>query len=245
MRSLNHFVSTICVSIAIGVPAMVAIAPSVKAQELTSQHQVAQNDRVLTVTGRGERSVKATKVRIQLGVSAEAKTAIAVQTEIGRRANRLVSQLQRLNVESLETTSMMLNPKYVYTNNQQEQTGFIGQTNYAFSVGLDRAAAVIDAAIAAGANQIGQISFTAAESEIYGARQLAMQDAVKDAQAQANTVLAALGMQAKSIKTINIGESAIALPTPQADQFAKMANAVPIIGGDQKVSATVTLQITY
>jgi hypothetical protein len=121
----------------------------------------------------------------------------------------------------------------------------VGQTNYAFSVGLDKAAAVIDAAIAAGANQISQISFTAPDAEIYSARQLAMQDAVKDAQTQANTVLAALGMQAKSIKTINIGESAIALPSPQGEQFAKMANSVPVIGGDQKVNATVTLQITY
>ena len=111
--------TTLVLSLALCVPSIAAIAPSVKAQESSTSIQALKNERVITVTGRGERSVKTTKARIQLGVTAEGKTAIAVQEEIGRQANSIVSRLQQLGVEKLQTTSIQLNPKYVYENNLQ------------------------------------------------------------------------------------------------------------------------------
>ncbi|MFN9536388.1 MAG: hypothetical protein ACK59W_18730, partial [Pseudanabaena sp.] len=42
---------------------------------------------------------------------------MAVQEEVARQANSIVSRLQQLNVEKLQTTSIQLNPKYVYENN--------------------------------------------------------------------------------------------------------------------------------
>jgi len=244
MRHLTTFI----LSIAFCIPSVAAIAPSAKAQETSAKYSEIKNERVLTVTGRGERSVKTTKARIQLGVNVEGKTAIAVQTEVARQANSIVSRLQQLSVEKLQTTSIQLSPKYVYENNRQRQEGFTGQTTVSFVVAIEKAGETLDAAVASGANQIEQISFIATDSELNAAKQLALQDAIKDAQTLSNTVLSALGFTTKTIKAINISDSAIAYPVPQRrmEVFAKAADsAVPILGGEQKVEASVTLQITY
>ncbi|OYQ65712.1 hypothetical protein B9G53_06550 [Pseudanabaena sp. SR411] len=243
MRHLTTFV----LSLAFCIPSVAAIAPSAKAQETSAKYSEVKNERVLTVTGRGERSVKTTKARIQLGVNVEGKTAIAVQEEVARQANSIVSRLQQLNVEKLQTTSVQLSPKYVYENNRQRQDGFTGQTSVSFLVSLDQAGAVLDAAVNSGANQVEQISFIASDAELNAAKQLALQDAIKDAQTQSNTVLSALGFTPKTIKTINISDSAIAYPVAQPRaSFAKdAASSIPILGGEQKVEASVTLQITY
>ncbi|MFM7603016.1 MAG: SIMPL domain-containing protein [Pseudanabaena sp.] len=243
MRHLTTFV----LSLAFCIPSVAAIAPAAKAQEASTKYSEVKNERVLTVTGRGERSVKTTKARIQLGVNVEGKTAIAVQEEVARQANSIVSRLQQLNVEKLQTTSVQLNPKYTYENNRQRQDGFTGQTSVSFLVNLDQAGAVLDAAVNSGANQVEQISFIASDVELNAAKQLALQDAIKDAQTLSNTVLSALGFTPKTIKTININDSAIAYPVAQPRaSFAKdAASSIPILGGEQKVEASVTLQITY
>ncbi|NUN64683.1 SIMPL domain-containing protein [Pseudanabaena biceps] len=243
MRHLTTFI----LSLAVCIPSVAAIAPSVKAQESTARYSEVKNERVLTVTGRGERLVKTSKARIQLGVKADAKTAIAAQTEVARQANNIVSRLQQLGVEKLQTTSIQLTPTYVYENNRQTQTGFTAQTTVSFIVAIEQAGKVIDAAVASGANQIDQISFIATDAELNAAKQLALQDAVKDAHALSNTVLSALGFTSKTVKSIQIGDSAIAYPVaqPRMETFAKVADALPILGGEQKVEATVNLQITY
>ncbi len=243
--------TTLILSCTLCIGSVVAIAPftmsDLKAEEISPKSSELKNERVLTVSGRGERMVKTTKARIQLGVNVEAKTAIATQTEVARQANSIVSRLQQLGVEKLQTASIQLNPKYVYENNRQRQEGFTGQTSVSFLVAIEKAGAVIDAAVGSGANQIEQLSFIASDQELNDARQIALQDAVKDAQTQANSVLSGLGFTPKSIKSIVIGDSPIAFPISQQrmDTVAKAASSVPILGGEQKVEATVTLQIIY
>ncbi|OIP75612.1 MAG: hypothetical protein AUK48_07155 [Oscillatoriales cyanobacterium CG2_30_44_21] len=243
MRHLTTFF----LSIAFCIP---AIATSVKAQENPStyaQLKSEKSERVLTVTGRGERFVKSTKAKIQVGVRVEGKTAIATQTEVARQANSLVSRLQQLNVEKLQTTTIQLNPRYVYENNRQTQEGFTGQTSVSFLISLAQAGTVLDAAVASGANQIEQVTFIATDAELNAARQLALQDAIKDAQSQSKTVLDALGFTAKTIKSIQISDSAIAYPSPQPrmEALSKVADSIPVLGSEQKVDASVSLQIIY
>jgi len=240
-------ITTFFLSIAFCIPSIAAIAPSVKAQESQATYSQPKNERVLTVTGKGERFVKVTKARIQLGVTVEGKTAIATQAEVARKANSIVARLQQLSVEKLQTTTIQLNPKYVYENNRQTQEGFVGQTSVSFLVPLDQAGTVLDSAVGSGANQVEQISFIATDAELSAARQLALQDAVKDAQTQSKIVLDVLGFTSKSIKAIQISESAIAYPSPQPrmESLAKVADSIPVLGGEQKVQASVNLQITY
>jgi uncharacterized protein YggE len=210
--------------------------------------QEVRPSRTLVVTGQGDRPVQTTKAGIQIGIEVEAKTAQEVQVEIARKTNALVSKLQELNVEKLQTTNITLNPKYVYENNRQRQTGFTGQTSVSFVTSLDKAGTTLDAAVEVGANRVDRISFIAPEEAIRTARNAALQDAVKDAQAQADVVLSALNLKVQSVRTIQVNNASPSQPVfANRAQFstADAAPPTPVIGGEQRVQTSVTVEFSY
>ncbi len=204
--------------------------------------------RILTVTGTGDRLVPATKAAISLGVQVEAPTAAAVQAQIAQRTNAIAEKLLAAQVEQLQTTGITLNPQYVYEGGKQRQTGFIGQSTVSFEIPVAHAGALLDTVVAAGANRIDRLEFVAAEPALVAARHAALQEAVKDAQQQAEVVLRSLGLKPQSIRTIQIGSlPEISPPVPAYRMAAQAAASVPtpIFSGSQRVRASVTLQITY
>jgi uncharacterized protein len=210
--------------------------------------QEARPARTLVVTGQGDRSVQTTKARVQLGIEVEAKTAQEVQVEIASKTNALVSKLQELNVEKLQTTNITLNPKYVYENNRQRQVGFTGQTSVSFVTSLDKAGTTLDAAVASGANRVDQISFIAPEEALRSARNASLQDAVKDAQAQADAVLSVLNLKVQSVRTIQVSNTSPIQPVLNNQAtFARAdaAPATPVIGGEQRVQTSVVMEFNY
>lgn len=201
----------------------------------------------LTVTGRGDRQIPTTKARVQIEVEVEAKTAQEVQSQVAERTDKVIRELKSINVEKLQTTNISLNPKIEYENNRSRQVGFVGQTSLSFVISIDRSGGALDRAIASGANRITQISFSAEDDAIRAARSLALQDAVKDAQLQANAVLSSLNLKSQSIRTIQVsGDSSQGFVTNRLLNQANIANtSTSIIGGDQRVQASVILEISY
>ena len=210
--------------------------------------QEARPARTLVVTGQGDRPVQTTKARIQLGIEIEAKTAQEVQVEIASKTNALVAKLQALNVEKLQTTNITLNPKYVYENNRPpRQVGFTGQTSVSFVTSIDKAGTTLDAAVASGANRVDQISFIAPEEALRSARNASLQDAVKDAQTQADAVLSVLNLKVQSVRTIQVNNTPPVQPLTNQATFAKAdaAPATPVIGGEQRVQTSVVMEFNY
>ncbi len=210
--------------------------------------QEARPARTLVVTGQGDRTVQTTKARIQLGIEVEAKTAQEVQVEIASKTNALVSKLQELNVEKLQTTNITLNPKYVYENNRPpRQVGFTGQSSVSFVTSLDKAGTTLDAAVASGANRVDQISFIAPEEALRSARNASLQDAVKDAQTQADAVLSVLNLKVQSVRTIQVNNTSAIQPvfTNQASFKVDAAPPTPVIGGEQRVQTSVVMEFNY
>jgi uncharacterized protein len=210
--------------------------------------QEARPARTLVVTGQGDRLVQTTKARVQLGIEVEAKTAQEVQVAIASKSNALVSKLQELNVEKLQTTNITLNPKYVYENNRQNQVGFTGQTSVSFVTSLDKAGTTLDAAVGSGANRVDQISFIAPEEALRTARNASLQDAVKDAQAQADAVLSVLNLKVQSVRTIQVNNTAPVQPVLNNQATfgrADAAPATPVIGGEQRVQTSVVMEFNY
>ncbi|AFY71474.1 protein of unknown function DUF541 [Thalassoporum mexicanum PCC 7367] len=217
---------------------------------VSAQVQQEQNMRTLTVTGIGDRPVQTTKAQISLGIEITAPTAGQVQTEIARRSNALVDKLRELNVEKLQTQNINLNANYVFENNRRRQEGFTGSSTVSFMVPVDRAGEALDESVSAGANRIERITFAATPTAIAAARDLALQDAVEDAQSQADVVLDRLGFTAKTIRTVAIGNPNVPRPIPLnnarlAVSESLQADPTPVIGGEQRVRATVTLEIVY
>jgi uncharacterized protein YggE len=92
------------------------------------------------------------------------------------------------------------------------------------------------------------VSFVAADSAIEQAQKQALKKATQDAQAQADAVFSALNLKRGEI--LNIQVNAASPPPPMYRQVAaaRLANAdatTPVVGGEQQIEASVTLQFGY
>ena len=226
-------------ALTVGVMNTATISP-VEAQEPLS--------RVLTVTGEGSESIPATLARVQLGVTAQGENAEAVQQQIAQRSSAVIELLKSQNVDKLQTTGIRLNPQYNYDGSRPRITGYSGSNTVSFQMPTDQVGTLLDDAIAAGANQINSVSFIAEEAAIDDARDIALQEATADAQAQADAVLQSLNLSAQEIVDIQVNNATAPTPIPYAAQarLAEAANAsTPVEGGEQAINARVTLQIRY
>lgn len=203
--------------------------------------------RTLTVTGQGIERIPTTLTQVQLGVEVQGKTAAQVQQEVARKSAAVVELLRSRNVEQLQTTSIQLNPVYSYENNQQRLIGYSASNTVSFRMPTEQAGTLLDDAVAVGATRIDSIRFTAPESAVSTAQKQALREATQDAQQQADAVLNALNLTRQDIVNIQINGATPPPPMPMLDraEFVAQNVATPIIGGDQEVQASVTLQISY
>lgn len=206
--------------------------------------------RVLTVTGQGNERITTTRATVSLGVEAQGTTAQAAQVEAARRSTAVVELLRDRGVDQLQTTGIQLNPQYRYDNGQSELVGYMASNTVSFEVPVETVGPLLDEAVAAGATQIQGVSFKASDAAIAEARAVALRQAVADAQAQASAVLGALDLGPQEIVGIQInGANHPPVPVPiyRAAQLAEATADVstPVVGGEQTVTATVTLQIRY
>jgi len=205
--------------------------------------------RTLTVSGRGVETIATTLSQVSLGVEVQGKTPQDVQKEAARRSSAVIALLKKRNVQKLTTTGITLNPIYNYNNNVQRITGYTANNTVSFRIPTDGTGILLDDAVKAGATQINGVSFIASDEAIASAQKQALKKATQDAQEQAKAILSSLGLEQKDIISVQIN-GATPPPPPmlyQADA-AKMAltqASTPIVGGEQEVQASVTLQISY
>lgn len=207
-----------------------------------------QRLRTLSVTGRGVEAIPTTQTQVALGVEVQGKTAAEVQQEAARRSSAVVALLRSRQVQKLETTGITLSPTYTYENNQQRLMGYIATNTVSFRLNTQSAGTLLDDAVQAGATRIQGVSFVAADSAIEQAQKQALKKATQDAQAQADAVFSALNLKRGEI--LNIQVNGASPPPPMYRQLAatRAANAdatTPVVGGEQQIEASVTLQFGY
>ncbi|MBD2019661.1 SIMPL domain-containing protein [Leptolyngbya sp. FACHB-36] len=207
--------------------------------------------RTLTVTGRGTEQVATTLTQVRLGVEAQGKTADAVQQEVARRSTALVTLLKARQVEKLETTGVNLNPVYRYDNGAQTLTGYSASNSVSFRLETSKVGTLLDEAVRAGASRIDGVNFVASDAAIAAAQKVALRSATQEAQAQADAVFSSLGFTKREIVSVQINNATPPVPRPMFDvaqraELAAPAKApLPVVGGEQEVEASVTLQISY
>jgi uncharacterized protein len=207
--------------------------------------------RTLTVTGQGTEIIPTTLSRVQLGVEVQGDTAEKVQQEAARRSSAVVDLVRSRNIAKLQTTGISLSPRYDYSNNgEQKIIGYTATNSISFQVTTDRAGTIMDDAVKAGATRIDGVSFIAEEGAIATAQRQAIREATQEAQAQADAALSALGLSRKEVVSIQVNGASPPPPVLyQAEALAaRTASApapTPVIGGEQEVQASVTLQFSY
>jgi uncharacterized protein len=260
MKTLSISRSLLCLALAgcaQNAIAQNAIAQTPIAQTQIAQAEIAQNTpapkmlRILSVTGNGKELIPTTLSQVSLGVEAQGKTANEVQEAVARRANAVVTLLKARRVDKLTTTGVNLNPNYNYDNGKQTLTGYTAVTSVSFRLPIDQVGTLLDEAVKAGASRIDGVSFVATDEAIAAARKQAIRQATQDAQDQANAALGALGFGVKEIVGIQVNGASAPPVRPQFEATTKLvgnmafAPPLPVMGGEQVVTADITLQISY
>jgi uncharacterized protein len=197
-------------------------------------------DKLVTVSGEGSASAVPDNAVIRLGVSSQGKTARAASDANAKEMTVVLAAIKDSGVadRDIQTTSLSLQPQY-----EPNKTGaprLIGfQANNQVTVKIRDIAnlpAVLDRAIAAGANEMSGIEFVVSEHTklLDKARTAAIADARRKAELYAN----AAGM--KVGRVMSISEEGAA-PQPRPYQAMRAGAAAPIAPGEQMLRAVVTV----
>jgi uncharacterized protein len=214
------------------------------AAEPDSAHGLAAQLRAdgLTVTGIGVAQAVPDRAEIAFGVISQAQTASQALTANDAAIRRVVAALRTAGIAAadLQTQSFSISPRT--TEEGDEIRGYTAQNTVTATLRqLARAGAVIDAAVAAGANQVYGPSLSRSNArELY---QTALRAAVADARAKAEVLSAAAGVRIGAVVGIAEGGD-----TPVSDQGGgrQAAPAAQIEPGTQEIRAgvVVTFSIT-
>lgn len=206
------------------------------------------NYRMLTVVGQGKTKVMATISDVELGVEVQGKTAQEVQRTLAQQIKPVIDMLKKEKVEKLQTGSINITPQWS-TGTPAVVVGYTGYNSISFSAPIDKAGALIDASIKAGANRLQNLVQRPDDETLRSAHDTAITDAIQDAQAQANTALAALGLKQRVIARVTVAPFNSGGPAYHyAYREMSMAAAAPktqILPQEQDINSTVTLEIEY
>ena len=201
--------------------------------------------RTIEVDGNGETRTSPDTADLDLAIETHAKTAEEAAASNAALAAKVIDALKsKLGDKGKITTGgYSLNPEYDQRADQREPTivGYTAQNSVTVHTGaLDLVGALIDAAIAAGANRVNSLNFSVKDDT--KARGEAIAIATRDARAQAEALASALDVKlGKVLKATTISEQR---PVPiRMNRAMAMSAAVatPVEPGDVTVPATVSL----
>jgi uncharacterized protein YggE len=145
--------------------------------------------------------------------------------------------------EAIKTAAYELRPEFDYVNNRQTLRGYVARNAVEVRVDdLNRLGQVLDVAVTAGATSVGGIRFDLKDRA--AAEQQALQQAVADARAQANTAAQAASMKVERVLRIEVGRELPMpppRPMPMRMEMAAAGGEPPISPGELEIRATVTM----
>lgn len=205
-----------------------------------------QKTDTFSVSGEGKVTLVPDVAVVSVGVTAQGTTVTRVQQELNTKINAMSDAIKKLGVDSkdIKTSYYNISPVYDYSPSTQKITGYQANSNLTIKVRkIDNANAVIDAATAQGANQVGGVHFdvddkTKAENQ---ARVAAVADAKTKADAAAKAAGFTLG------RVINYSEGGGASPRPMMYDAAKSALPMADGGAPTQVepgSSELTVNVT-
>ena len=181
---------------------------------------------------------------IGAGVVTQDRDAGSAMTANATRMTQVVSALRRAGVadRDIQTASLTLQPQYRYADNQPPTlTGYQASNRVSVRLrALDAAGKVLDALVAAGANQIDGPNFAIDKPE--AALNEARMQALAAARARADLYARAAGLRVARI--VRIGESGAESPPvrPMMMMASRAkADSTPIETGEQELSVTVSV----
>jgi uncharacterized protein YggE len=175
---------------------------------------------------------------VSAGVRTDGATAAAALDANSKTMNAVVAALKEAGGDDLQTQQVSLFPQ---TNEQGKVTGYSAQNTVSAKSDVAGAGALVDAAVAAGANTVDGPSLTLSDEDaLY--RQ-ALERAVENARAKALALAHAGGFGVGPISTV-VEQGATAQPVYDSAVALAKGTSTPVEPGKRDVTADVTVSFT-
>jgi uncharacterized protein YggE len=199
--------------------------------------------RAITVTGTASVHAQPDEAVVSLGVRTQASTAQAAMQQNATKMSAVFGAMRKLGIggADLATTNVSLDP--VYSNDGSTVIGFQAMNQIEVTIhDMGAVGKVIDAAVGAGANLAGGITFQLSDQN-KGVND-ALAKAVQNARSKADAMAAAADATVGQVVTIDEGTSPepIRYAVPQAAEAAFTPVNPPTI--ETSVQVTVTWALT-
>lgn len=236
------FTSRLCRLGAVSVLALGLAAPAAMAQESCGPMHGPSR---LTVTGEGQSRVAPDLATVQLGVTTQAESASDAMRQNAEAQSAVIAALREAGLAEadIQTSGLNLNPLMRYGDGvAPEVTGYQASNIVTVRVAeMERLGEVLDAIVAAGANEIQGIQFTRED----GADTLdeARREAVEDARRKAEVMAEAAGVTLGPIMVLRDVPQNGGMPRPMMRMEAAMADAsTPVQPGEMSMAAQVEIE---
>lgn len=217
-----------------GTAALLAGAGSAPSSSSTPPHSS------VTVYGTSSTMVMPSKANIMLGVQSSAGSAQRALGDNNATMQRIVASVEKLGIPktAITTNGLGINPQYNQSS-PPDVVGYQVNDNITIDTAIANTGRVIDAAVAAGANQVNGITFTNPGLSAYNQTYHA---ALNNARHQAQALAASLGENILGVKSVSVQNSSGEGPVPYFSA-AKTAVNTPVYPGQQQES--VSLKVVY
>jgi uncharacterized protein len=178
----------------------------------------------LHLSAEGEVKAKPDQAVINVGVRVEAPTAAAALAQNRTQMNAALAALKAQGVPEadIQTSNLNLEPQYSFDKGTRHLTGYQAANTVSAKLHeMKRIGGVVDALVAAGANQIDGINFEVADPKPL--EEAARRDAVRALQAKADLLAQAAGYRVQRL--VRLSEGGGVQPVPMM-RMAVAASAV-------------------
>lgn len=198
----------------------------------------------ITVTGTGTVEAVPDIATLSIGVTTQGETAAEALSANSAALDAVMARLTAAGIEArdMQTSNLSLNPNWTGYDSSSVSgptiAGYVATNMLTIRVrALDGLGAVLDAAVADGANTLNGLTFGLADPD--PALDAARQEAVAVARARAALLATAAGVKLGRVLSISEG----AAPMDPVPMFRAEASAspVPVAGGEVGLSASVTI----
>jgi uncharacterized protein len=212
---------------------LAALAGAVGLPDLAGAQDPSDEGNTITVTGVGSVETVPNEALMSFGVETRrptAKEAVAANADAMRS---VINALRQSGGRELATQWVSV---YPVSGEQGTVDGYSASNSVSATSDVDGAAALIDAAVEAGANQVSGPGLGRRDAEALYRDALAK--AVAEARARAQVLAKAAGRTLGEITSIS---ESTATPYPYAERAELDAAATPIVPGEQQTTASITV----
>ncbi|HEU5363765.1 MAG TPA: SIMPL domain-containing protein [Gaiellaceae bacterium] len=189
----------------------------------------------VTTVGHGVVTLVPDQASVSAGVHTQATTAADALARNAKAMNAVIDALKQAGGKDLQTQQVSLYPR---SDDNGNVTGYTADNSVSASTQVAAAGALVDAAVAAGANTVSGPTLSVSDQD--ARYRDALKKAVEDARAKAQALADAGGFGVGPVSVV-AEQSSAPQPVFERAAVAKAADTTPVEPGTQDVTADVTV----